>query len=112
MMYSQIMQVRFKDGTEETINAAALEELIASCKISHFRRADGWMSAEEAETRGKPKQMFTGHERRRDSLSRQTDFRFAKGLQDSRVHVPVFKRMSMYWGILCKPFEELHRIKS
>jgi len=112
MMYSQMIQVRFKDGTEEMIDAAALEGLIASCKISHFRRANGWVSAEETETRGVPKRIFTGQERRRDFLSRQTDFRFSKGDQDARIHEPVFKRMSLYWGKLCKPLEGLQRIKS
>ena len=111
-MYSQIMQVRFKDGTEEMIDAAALEELISSCKISHFRRADGWVSAEETATRGTPMRMFTGYERRRDSLSRQTDFRFSQRDQDTRVREPVFKKMSLYWGKLCKPWEELQRDNS
>jgi len=110
-MYSQIMQVRFNDGTEEMIDAVALEGLIASSKISHFRRADGWVSAEETETRGTPMRMFTGYERRRDSLSRQADFRFSKGDEDTWVREPVFKRMSLYWGKLCKPLEEPQRVK-
>jgi hypothetical protein len=101
MKYIQI-QVRYKNGVEGLIDSPSLENLIESREISHFRRSNGWVSVEHAKTRRMSGLVYSGHERRRDNLSRQGVFLKSKARHVIHGHVPVSGFMLQYWSLMSK----------
>jgi hypothetical protein len=101
MIYVQI-QVRYKNGVQGLVNSPALEKLIESGDISHFRRSHGWVSVEHTKTRGISERAYQGYERRRDNLSRQGVFLTSKSRHAIHSHVPVTSLMLQYWGLMSK----------
>jgi hypothetical protein len=99
MFFVQI-QVRYKDGSEGLVDSPSLEDMIASGKISHFRRSQGWVNAAGAEMRGTCQRAYSCNERRRDILSRQTGFRPSRGQDEMRPALSLSDLMLRYWCMM------------
>ena len=99
-MFFVKIQVRYKDGSEGLVDSPALEEMIASGKISHFRRSYGWVIAANAETRGTSIRAYAGYERRRDILSRKTGFRSSKNQDYMYSVLSVSDLLYRYWCMI------------
>jgi hypothetical protein len=99
MFFVQI-QVRFKDGREGLVDSPALEDMVASEEICHFRRSNGWVNASSAETRGTSKRTYAGSERRRDILSRQTGIRPSRSQDEMRPVLSLSDLLSRYWFMM------------
>jgi hypothetical protein len=101
VIYVQI-EVRYKNGVQGLVDSPKLEKLIESGEISHFRRSNGWVSVANAETRGISNGVYSGHERRRDNLSRQGVFLTSKTRYVVQGNVPASSFMYQYWSLMCK----------
>ena len=101
MSYLQI-QVRYKNGVQGLVDSTALERLIESGEISHFRRSHGWVSVADAEIRRNTNRAYVGSERRRDNLSRQGYFQTSKTRHVIHGHMPVSSFILQYFGLKSK----------
>ena len=101
MIYVQI-EVRYKNGVQGLVASPKLEKLIESGEISHFRRSNGWVSVANAETRGISERVYSGHERRRDNLSRQGVFLKPKAPHVIHRNVPFPRLILQYWSLMSK----------
>jgi hypothetical protein len=99
MFFVQI-HARYKDGSEGLVDSSALEGKILSGEISHFRRSHGWVNAAGAETRGTSKRIYSGSERRRDILSRQTGIRPSRSQDEMRPVLSLSDLVSRYWFMM------------
>jgi hypothetical protein len=101
VIYVQI-EVRYKNGVQGLVDSPKLEKLIESGEISHFRRSNGWVSVANAETRGKSERVYSGHERRRDNLSRQGVFQQSKPRHVVHGKAPFPRFILQYWSLMSK----------
>jgi len=99
MFFVQI-QVRFKDGREGLVDSPALEDMVASGEICHFQRSHGWVNAASAETRGTSMRTYSGNERRRDNLSRQTGIRPSRSQDEMRPVLSLSDMVARYWFMM------------
>ena len=99
MFFVQI-QVRYKDGREGLLDSPALEDMVASGEICHFRRSNGWVNAASAETRGTSMRTYSGNERRRDNLSLEPVFRSSKQQNGMRQFLSVSDMVARYWCMM------------